>query len=396
MKIIDNKNLFYKIFSVVLAVMLWLYVSNQENPLTEQMFTVPLEIRDLSPTLVITEQPSFVKVRIEGQRQELANVTTRDIHAFLEMDGTDAGMHLLDVNVSVPAKTRLVSVTPTDINVNVETVATAQVPVVVSYANEEPAKGYMALPVVLNPTRVEISGPQDKLKNIKQVFVEVNLAGISANYHQKLPTKVADEDGNLLADLITVSPKEVDVLVPIIRELPSKTVPVKVPLTGSPASGYQVERVVIEPQVVPIYGDFARIDLIDSLSTAAVDIAGATGDVNQRVALQVPGGLTVVENLEITAVVRISKIVEKTFSAVPITQRGLSAGMTATLAGSSVEIVVAGSEALLSKMTLADIQCTIDLTGLPIGSYQLTIQTAAPVGVTVKSVGPSQIGVTLK
>ena len=396
MKIIDNKNLFYKIFSLVLAVLLWLYVSNQENPLTEQMFTVPLEIRDLSQTLVISEQPSFVKVRIEGQRQELSTVTTRDIHAFLELEGTDAGLHLMDVNVSVPGKTRLVAVTPTNINVNVETVAFAQVPVVVSFANENPAKGYMALPVVLNPTRVEISGPQEKLKNIKQVFVEVNLAGISVNYHQKLPTKVADSSGNLLTDSIAITPKEVDVLVPIIRELPSKTVPVKVPLSGEPAAGYLVERVVIEPQVVPIYGDFARIDLIDSLSTAPVNIAGATQDVTQRVALQIPTGLTVVENQEVTAVIRISKIVQQKFTGVPIIQRGLPAGMTAVLDASTAEIVLEGSETALSKITLADIQGYIDLTGLAAGGHQLPIRVTVPAGVTLFSVGPAKVGVILQ
>jgi len=395
MRISGTKNLSIKLFSLALAVFLWMYVGNQDNPLTEQTFTVPLEVRDLSPALVISDSPTFVKVRIEGKRQELSTITTREIHAFLEMASVEAGMHLVDINVSVPAKTRLISVSPTSININVETVAFAQVPVVVSYSDDRPAEGFMALPAVLSPTQVEISGPQDKLKDIKQVFVSVSLKGSSVSYRQKLPAQVADSGGNSLSGLVTISPQEIDVLVPVIPELPAKTVAIRVPVKGEPAEGFEVERVVIEPQVMTVYGEFPSLDPIDSLETDAVDIMGADKNISAKVNLQIPAGITLVDSTEVMAVVRISRIADKTFADLPVDIQG-AAGLTASAAPSSVTLTVQGPESVLNTLTAATIKVYVDVAGLAAGSYQRPVQVTLPAGVSQRSLQPAAVTVTLE
>lgn len=224
-------NLLYKIISVVLALLLWLYVNHQENPVTEQIFTVPLEVRGLEQKLTISDRPSFVKVRVQGQRKTLDDLTARDLQAFLEMSGIDVGQHIAEVHVSVPEKTQLVSVTPSTVNLKVEVLTTSQYPVNVLYSDNTPADGYLALKPIMTPTQVLLSGPEDKLKEVGQVYVEVDLGEYNFNYHQKLPVKVEDGKGNLLLDWISVNPSQVDVLVPVVNELPSKTVPVKVPVS---------------------------------------------------------------------------------------------------------------------------------------------------------------------
>jgi YbbR domain-containing protein len=188
-KLMKINNLLYKSISLVLAVLLWLYVSNQENPVTEQIFTVPLEVRGLEQKLTISDRPSFVKVRLQGQRHILDQLTARDIQAFVEMSGIDVGQHIMEVHVSTPEKTQLVSVTPATVNLNVEVLTTAQFSVNVSYSDSTPAEGFMALKPVLTPTQVLLSGPEDKLKQVEQVYVEVDLGDYNFNYHQQLLQK---------------------------------------------------------------------------------------------------------------------------------------------------------------------------------------------------------------
>jgi YbbR domain-containing protein len=190
--LMKTNNLLYKSISLVLAVLLWLYVSHQENPVTEQIFTVPLEVRGLEQKLTISDRPSFVKVRLQGQRNVLDQLTARDIQAFLEMSGIDVGQHIMEVHVSTPEKTQLVSVIPSTVNINVEVLTTAQFSVNVSYSDSTPAKGYMALKPVLTPTQVLLSGPEDKLKEVEQVYVEVDLGDYNFNYHQQLPFSKPD------------------------------------------------------------------------------------------------------------------------------------------------------------------------------------------------------------
>ena len=50
---------------------------------------------------------------------------------------------------------------------------------------------------------------------------------------------------------------------PIVSDTPSKTVPIRVSLEGSPAVNYRVSRTIIEPETVQILGSLNALDKID-------------------------------------------------------------------------------------------------------------------------------------
>jgi YbbR domain-containing protein len=395
--LMKTNNLLYKSISLVLAVLLWLYVSHQENPVTEQIFTVPLEVRGLEQKLTISDRPSFVKVRLQGQRNVLDQLTARDIQAFLEMSGIDVGQHIMEVHVSTPEKTQLVSVIPSTVNINVEVLTTAQFSVNVSYSDSTPAKGYMALKPVLTPTQVLLSGPEDKLKEVEQVYVEVDLGDYNFNYHQQLPVKVEDGNGNLLLDWINVTPSQVDVLVPVVHELPAKTVPVKTPVEGTPGEGYEVGRIVVEPELITILGEQPVLDSIESITTEPVNIDGATQDVVERVAVIVPKGVTLDrENNNVTAVVRIEQTKDKSFVGLPVLAKNTPEGLTPEFPAPTVNISVKGAESLMERLMGADIEVFVDLKNLTGGEHQVPVQVNLPKGVTLTDKAPQQITVILE
>ncbi|ATW25251.1 YbbR-like domain-containing protein [Candidatus Formimonas warabiya] len=396
MKKIAINNLLFKVVSVVLAVLLWFYVNHQENPVAEQVLTVPLEIRGLEQNLTVSDRPTYVKVRIQGQRKLLDTVTARDIQAFLEMSGVDMGQHIAEVHVTVPEKTQLVSVNPSTVNLNVEVLTTAQFVVNVSYSDNTPAVGYMALKPVLTPTQVLLSGPEDKLKEVDQVYVEVNLGEYNFNYHQKLPIKVEDKKGNLLLDWITLTPSEADVLVPVVHELPSKTVPVKVPLVGTPAEGYELTRVVAEPEFLTVLGETNLIDKVDSISTVPLNIAQASKDVVEELAVVVPEGLTLNRESKVTAVVTVERTVEKSFTGLPVLTRNAPQGLTAELPSPTVDVTVKGRESLIQKMMSADVDVYVDLASYEAGEHQVPVQIELPSGISLVEKKPAQISVVLK
>ncbi|MEL7563895.1 MAG: CdaR family protein [Dehalobacterium sp.] len=389
-------NLVYKIVAIVLAVLLWLYVNNQENPVTDQIFTVPLEVRGLEQKLTISDRPSFVKVRVQGQRKILDDLTARDLQAFLEMSGLDVGQHIVEVHVSVPEGTQLVSVTPSNANLNIEALTTAQYTVNVSYSDNTPAEGYLALKPVLTPTQVLLSGPEDKLKEVDLVYVEVDLGEYSFNYHQKLPIKVEDDKGNLLLDWINVTPSQVDVLVPIVNELPSKTVPVKVPVSGTPGEGYGVSRLAVEPEVLTVMGELQAINGLESLTTEPVNIEGAVQDVVKQVDIILPKGVTLNREVSVTAVVRIENTRDKSFTALPVIAKNIPEGLTAEFSEPTVDLTVVGVESLMERMMGADAAINVDLKDLPAGEHQVPIQVDLPQGISLKEVTPEEITVILK
>lgn len=394
--LMNINNLLYKVIAVVLALLLWLYVNNQENPVTDQIFTVPLEERGLESKLTISERPSFVKVRLQGQRKVLDDMSSRDIQAFLELSSLDVGQHIAEVHVSVPEKTQLVSVTPSNINLNLEVLTTAQYTVNVSYSDNTPAQGYLALKPILTPTQVLLSGPEDKLKEVDLVYVEVDLGEYGFNYHQNLPIKVEDEKGNLLLDWISVTPSQVDVLVPIVHESPSKTVPLKVPISGTPGEGYGVSRLVVEPEFVTVMGEIQGINGLDSLTTEPINIEGAELDVVKQVEISLPKGITINREVYVTAVVRIEKTKDKYFTGLPVLAKNVPKGLTAELSEPSVMLTVVGVNSLMGRMMGADAEIYVDLKDLPIGEHQVPVQVELPQGVSLKEISLKEVTVIVK
>ncbi|MGI6677727.1 MAG: YbbR-like domain-containing protein [Dehalobacterium sp.] len=395
-KLLDVNNLPYKIIAFILALLLWLYVNHQENPTTEQIFTVPLEVRGLEHNLTISERPTFVKVRLQGQRRNLDEVTPRDIQAFLEMSGLDVGQHLAEVHVSVPQKTQLVSVTPSSVNLSVEVLATRQFPVSVSYKDNTPAEGLIALEPILTPSQVILSGPEDKLKEVKQVYVEIDLGDYTYNYNQKLPIKVEDDQGNLLLDWFTITPSQVEVLVPIISELPSRTVPVRVPVEGDVAAGYTITQTIVAPELIGIIGEEEVLHEVHSLSTQPVRIGGATQDVVRTVELILPEGVRLTQEVTVTAIVRIEKITEKTFTGLTVLPNNLGENLTVEILEPGLDISVSGPESLMEKLLAADLTVFMDLAGLPVGEYQVPVQVNLPSGVILGEINPAEITVLIE
>ncbi|MGI6712323.1 MAG: YbbR-like domain-containing protein [Bacillota bacterium] len=395
MKKPNINNLAYKIISVLLAILLWLYVSHQENPVTEQIFTVPLEVRGLAEDLVVSNQPSFVKVRIQGQRKSLESITPRGIQAFVELSGLDVGNHIVEVHVTLPGKTQLVSIIPPNVNLRIELMTTIQLPVEVSYSDSTPSKGFLALEPVLTPTHVTVTGPEDKLKNIKQVYVDVNLGDNKLNFRQKLPVKIEDKGGNLVHDWLNVSPSEIDVIVPIVEEMPSKTVPVKISLKGTPALGYKIERLVTEPDVITIYGEFSKLKKINNLLTTPVDISNITHDVTKHVNIVAPEGISIHGEKSIAVIIKIERTVRKTYSNLPLKIKNLPQKMKDYSNNNTIQVIVEGPGSIMEKLEDNAIQPYVDLAGFGSGEQMVPVRVDHPETVSLVQVEPAEISITL-
>lgn len=394
---VNTNNRLFKIISIVLALLLWLYVNHQENPVTEQIFTVPLEVRGLETKLTISDRPSYVKVRLSGQQRYLDELTTRDLEAFLEMSDLEIGQHSLEVHVSVPDNTQLVSVTPGIVNLNVEMLATAQYPVNISFRDSTPGIGYLALKPVVTPTQVLLSGPEDKLKEVKQVYVEVDLGDLTFNYHQKLPVKVEDQNGDLLLEWITATPSHVDVLIPVVPEIPLKTVPVKTSTSGSPGDGFAINRIVVEPEIMSILGEQSLLNDIEAISTDPVDIEGATQDVVERVNLRIPKGVKIEgEYNQVTVVVGIEKKLDRSFSGLLVTGKNLSPGLTVEFSLPRSDVIVRGGSSLIERILIGDMEVFVDLANLPPGEHLVKPQVNLPQGVTLVEIKPREMTVLIK
>ena len=57
----------FKVCAVLCAILLWFYVMETQNPMTEESFTVPVEMRNLSSSLAIPDTNRQVTIRVQGR-----------------------------------------------------------------------------------------------------------------------------------------------------------------------------------------------------------------------------------------------------------------------------------------------------------------------------------------
>lgn len=275
-----------RLLALLLAFALWIYVSNEQSPLREKTLTIELENTGLEQGLVISGgMPETVKVKVQGNRSQLANIVPGDFSAVVNIPEGKTGDIVIPVQVSAPTGLRIAQVTPDEVSVSIDSVAEKQVAVAVSLRGT-PGQGFTALAPFYQPDTVVVRGPTRLLDGIKQATALIDIQGAVKDVDQVLQVSV----GNLN---VTLEPSSVRVVVPIVGMVPTKTVPVLLQVIGSPAAGFYVKSSVSDPVSVQLSGQPETLSTINNIKTEPVDITGIDKSLAREVVLAVPQGVSV-------------------------------------------------------------------------------------------------------
>ncbi|PKM47508.1 MAG: hypothetical protein CVV03_03020 [Firmicutes bacterium HGW-Firmicutes-8] len=282
-----------KALSLILAVVLWIYVSNELNPTKEQEFkAVPIESRGTGPNLAVTLPPGGVNVRLQASQNVMAGLSQKNIEVFVDLSQSKPGKTMVPVQVRVPAGIKVTDLRPAEIHVMVEPIAEKQVPVKVHYSNMT-EKGYRVVAVKSKPDEVILRGPKSIIDKVDFASIDVNVKGRNKSFNETVPVRVSDNKGAFLEETaVKRTPSAVEILVSIGLDNLSKTVQVVPRLTGKPTEGYIVTLVEVEPVELVINGPTDLINGISQITTQPVDITGAQADVSVDVQPELPQGVT--------------------------------------------------------------------------------------------------------
>lgn len=290
-----------RLLAIFLAFVLWVYVSNEQNPVREKIFNVPLEHTGPAQNYLITGAlPETVRVRVQSNRNELNNLVPADFRAVVHIPEGETGDLLLPVQVSAPPNLRIVHVSPEEITVGIDRIVERQIIVAVSLKGT-PAQGYSALAPACRPETVTVRGPSRVVNEIGQATAAVDIQNASTDVAQTVPVTAGPSN-------VTVSPSTVQVIVPIVNTVTSKNVPVTLQITGNPASGYTVTGSSVDPAVVQISGPVDILATVEEVRTGPVDIQGADKNVTREVNLLIPPGVTTVQPARVKVQVEISRL----------------------------------------------------------------------------------------
>lgn len=392
------------LLSFFLAVAVWISAVTSTDPTEERVYprAVPVELVGLDPAMIVTTgEARQVNLRLSAPASvwEQMTVDRSPVRALVDLAGLAPGTHSLPVQVQLNLNpVRVVSYSPRTLTVTLEELASATLPISIELRGD-PAIGYELGTPAADIESGTVSGPRSLVERVKKLRVVVDVSRASEPLARELIVQALDENELQVAG-VTITPDKINVTQPVTQRGGYRNVVVKVLTTGQISSGYRLTAVSVFPPTVTVFAsDPALIDQLPGfVETNPVDLTGVKDDIDVRVPLNLPQGISVVGDQTVNVVVGVSAIEGSlTLNEIPVEVINLSPDLAASLSPERVNIILSGPLPLLDTLVAADVRVVIDLNGVSAGTYQLVPRVELlGTDLRVESVLPGSIEVTVQ
>ncbi len=161
-----------KLFSLLLALVLWLTLIPEEKIFSEKTLTVPLELHNIPAQMELVERPpSTVDVKIRAPQRTLNQFTSVAVHAALNLERASVEQTEYPLNknmISLPSGGKVIDIYPSQINLRLERTKEVMLQVEPSITGELP-QGFKLEKIEVIPNEVPIKGPESKVKETFKV-----------------------------------------------------------------------------------------------------------------------------------------------------------------------------------------------------------------------------------
>lgn len=397
---VSNEKLIRAIIAAVLAVIVWFIINGSSTDLVEQdINSIPVTLVNVETLqdkqLVLADNRNYyVNLTVRGTDTSLHAINRQEITAEVDMSEVDsAGEQQLEVTIrGLSNSVILQEVTPSQLTLNVENVTESEMDVAV-VTNGKP-EGNNAVISAWTDEKVTLDGSEDSLSQVAEITATIDVDGMTSDSERYVEVVPRDRDGNVV-DNVVCSPSAVNVQVAVGK---TKDVRIATPATtGTPAEGYAVTQVTVEPMQITVGGDEALLEAVNSIAVDAINVDGASRSVTEEVALQMPEGISALDGLEkVRVTAEIEPVSERSFTIDKIETRGLSSDRTlVSVSDSSVVVRLSGVTSELNGVDASKIEAWIDLSGLGAGEYDVDIQITTDTGEIV-SVSPTKTTVKIE
>lgn len=385
------------VLAFLLAVALWVFVTDTENPTIVDTFPQPIQVEavNVRDNLGVANRLPAVNVRVSAPSDEWENLTAADFRATVDLNGLDARAQEVPVQVEVEGVrgARVIESDPRSIVVNLEDEVSKNVPVETRAIGSLPI-GYELGNVTPATATVTVTGPESLVELVAEAAADVNVTGLTVSVEQTVPLKPLGAGGSEIGG-VRIEPTTMRVMLEVNQSTIQRTVPLTVDVSGTPAAGFRVTSVNVSPPAIQVQGALEAVQQVDAVELAPVNVNGARSDIARSVAIPLPDGLQFAGNERVTITVTIEAATGSTRTTITPTAINLADTLQASFGPSTVQVDLAGPLPVLNALGTGDLVAEVDLGGLFAGTYTLPAVVRTPDGVTVESVQPETVDVTI-
>ncbi len=400
-----SKNFGWKLFSIIMAVVIWFIVMNIINPTEIQSYSVNLTLMNKEKlaekgfAVINMEEleDAKIEIKVRSTRPALDELTKNkkdikaevDLQQFSVLYAEDIGQPIkVSVVPSIPSSYiytyELVSFSPGTIDIMLDNIVQVEKEIEIE-TDGEVLSGYLAGKPRADSGFVSVKGAASEISKIGSVKAHIDVDGASSDVIENIEPFVLDESGNVMEGFI-IEPAEIEAVVAVYKY---GHVPVDSPsVTGVPAKGYRIVSTSWEPKYIEVVGDSDRIAELEKIEIPHFDASGISGnktmefDVREFLAERNLGVKTGTPSV-VTVTVNVMSEVEKEIYVYSenLTVNGNNSGYNIVMP-ERIQVKIRGIETELEKIDEEAVKGSIDITALGEGSYDVPVKLELPGGIS--------------
>lgn len=387
------------VIAFVAAVVLWLYVVGQVDPTTTGRITgVPVVFageESLAENDLALVDPGDVTVdlTIKGDRSDVRKLVANSdrISVTADVTGLTKGTHEVTLDITVPNAVELQKASIDEITVEIDDLVTKDIAVEVSYDGAFEVS-QEAGNVKIDPESIAVTGAASTVQSIDHLSVTVGVDELTekTTVLTKQVTPV-DANGNPV-NHVKLETNEVRVTASIIA---SKTLPLKVETTGTPAAGFEIGEINAPATVTVSGAPSVLADLTEVKATA--DVTDLEADATVTLVPDLPSGITVTDPETLEAEISIAGVSSKTWSyaETEIVIDDLPEGYEAEIPSQTVKVTVSAEKDTLDNIKKSDLVLHVSAAGLAEGEQEAALTQVSSLDEGSVQIDPQTIRIVL-
>lgn len=337
---------------------------------------VPIVVENLNPDYELSGIPDSVTVGLIGPSLDIYKINfTNNYEVYLDLAGYEEGEYTVNLKSRNFPDTLDVMLVPETLKIKLSPKVEETYDLNYRFINEDQLDSKYSVSVdEMAFNSVKLRASQETLQKIERVEACIDVSEKTEAFEQDAQIKAYDSNDQEVK--IEISPKTVHVKCNVASY--SKTVGIQVNFTGNLASGYQITRYTLTQDEVTIYGLEEDIKDITTVNVDVnVDGFKSNATIND-ISLKKETGINKFSTDKVGITLEIEKVITKRIDNIPIKVLNNAKNYKVSFAGEGgyASVSVTGTEAKLASLTADNIQVSVDIDGLGVGTRQVNVKTA--------------------
>lgn len=288
-----KNNTFLRIFSLVAAILMWVYVMGEVDPQTKiKVRYIPVKfvnenVLQEKNLAVVADDEIIVTATIKGKRSQVNDIKKTGLTASVDVSSCRKGQNKSEIVINVPDGISVENISDKYLNFKVEDLAVAEKPIDIGISEKITVTEKLPWVISTDPTVVNVIGAESAVAKVVVVKGIVSSENISEETSRWVYTSVTPV--NKAGERVPgVSIVESDSVGAQIKLLTLKTVNLDL-LTENLDSNLEIEE-MDKISKIQIIGEADIVEDIDKIQ-GTLDLTGVTGSAEIDVNLNLPEGV---------------------------------------------------------------------------------------------------------